>query len=207
MSETHRHARNCARAIAKGQPLRISPDLERYFHESPREIFAAFAGVAGNMAPAGKDETLAFGYLFVLQGLLQELRYRMDRGYADATALVADFQAMVARRAGDSQLDGRVLSFTAGALQQAGIDVSDIQRLNHVILQAELDMVLCSGGLRGKQLTYALLDERAPRAKSLPRDAALALLTSRYFRSHGPATVKDYVWWSGLITADCRVGC
>jgi hypothetical protein len=46
----------------------------------------------------------------------------MDRGYADATALVADFQAMVAQRARDSQLDGRVLSFTAGALQQAGID-------------------------------------------------------------------------------------
>ena len=122
MSETDRHARNCARAIARGQPLRISPDLERYFHESPREIFAAFDGVAGNMAPAGKDETLALGYLFVLQGLLQELRYRMDRGYADATALVTDFQAMVAQRAGDSQLDGRVLSFAAGALEQAGID-------------------------------------------------------------------------------------
>jgi hypothetical protein len=122
ISETHRHARNCARAIARGQPLRISPDLERYFHESPREIFAAFDGVADNMPPAGKDETLAFGHLFVLQGLLQELRYRMDRGYADATALVADFQAMVAQRARDSELDGRVLSFTAGALQQAGID-------------------------------------------------------------------------------------
>jgi hypothetical protein len=121
-SETHRHARNCARAVAKGQPLRISPDLERYFHEWPREIFAAFDGVADNMPPAGKDETLAFGYLFVLQGLLQELRYRMDRGYADAVALVADFQARVAQRAHDSQLDGRVLSFTAGALQQAGIE-------------------------------------------------------------------------------------
>jgi hypothetical protein len=74
------------------------------------------------MPPAGKDETLAFGYLFVLRGLLQELRYRMDRGYADATSLVVDFQATIAQRARDGQLDGRVLSFTAGALQQAGID-------------------------------------------------------------------------------------
>jgi hypothetical protein len=121
-SETHRHARNYAKAIARVQPLRISPDLERYFHESPREIFAAFDGVAGNLPPAGKDDSLAFGYLFVLQGLLQKLRYRMDRGYAAATALVADFQATVAQRARDSHLDGRVLSFTAGALQQAGID-------------------------------------------------------------------------------------
>jgi hypothetical protein len=122
ISETLRHARHCATAIARGQPLRISPDLDRYFHESPREIFAAFDGVVDNMPRAGKDESLAFGYLFVLQGLLQELRYRMDRGYADAAALVADFQAAVAQRARDRGLDGRVLSFTAGALQEAGID-------------------------------------------------------------------------------------
>lgn len=68
ISETHRHARSCARAIAKGQSVRISHDLERYFHESSREIFAAFDGVADNMPPAGKDDALAFGYLFVLQG-------------------------------------------------------------------------------------------------------------------------------------------
>jgi hypothetical protein len=121
-SETERHARRYARAIAKEQPLRISPDVEHYFHESPREIFAAFDGAADNMPPAGKDEALAFGYLFVLKGLLQELRYRMDRGYADAIALVDDFQAAVAQRARDGQLDGRVLSFMAGALQQAGIE-------------------------------------------------------------------------------------
>jgi hypothetical protein len=91
-------------------------------------------------------------------------------------------------------------------LQQAGIDVSDMARLNHIVSHAELDAVVCSGPMRGKQQTYALLDERAPRAKSLPREEAIALLTRRYFASHGPATVKDYVWWSGLTTADCRAG-
>ena len=91
-------------------------------------------------------------------------------------------------------------------LQQAGVDVSGVERLNHVIMRAELDMVICSGGLRGKQLTYALFDERAPRARSLPREEALALLTRRYFTSHGPATLKDYVWWSGLTTAEARAG-
>jgi hypothetical protein len=91
-------------------------------------------------------------------------------------------------------------------LQKAGVDVSGVERLNHVILHAELDMVMCSGGLRGKHLTYALFDERAPHARKLPREEALALLTRRYFTSHGPATLKDYVWWSGLTTAQVREG-
>lgn len=113
----------------QGQPLRISPDLERYFHESPREIFAAFDGVAGNMTPGGKDETLAFGYLFVLQGLLQELRHRMDRGYADATALVADFQAMVARQE----------RAVAKALAE-GVDLGEIG-LMHEVASQTVDVV------------------------------------------------------------------
>jgi hypothetical protein len=66
--------------------------------------------------------------------------------------------------------------------------------------------VICSGARRGKQFTYALLDERAPQAKTLERDEALAELTLRYFTSHGPATVQDCAWWSGLTQADIRSG-
>lgn len=73
-------------------------------------------------------------------------------------------------------------------------------------MRAELDGILCSGGRRGKQFTYALLDERAPHAKTLGREEALAELAGRYFTSHGPATVHDFVWWSGLTGADARVG-
>ena len=50
----------------------------------------------------------------------------------------------------------------------------------------------------GKQFTYALLEERVPAAKMTDRDEALAELTRRYFKSHGPATLQDFVWWSGL---------
>jgi hypothetical protein len=71
---------------------------------------------------------------------------------------------------------------------------------------AELDGVICSGARKGKQFTYALLEERAPRAKTLEREDALAELTRRYFRSHGPATLADFVWWSGLTMADARRG-
>jgi hypothetical protein len=78
--------------------------------------------------------------------------------------------------------------------------------LTFVTLYAELEAVICSGPRRGKQFTYALVDERAPKAAPLPRDEALATLTARYFRSHGPATIRDFVWWSGLSTADARRG-
>jgi hypothetical protein len=73
-------------------------------------------------------------------------------------------------------------------------------------MRAELDAVICSGARRGKQFTYALLDERAPHARILTRDEALVELTLRYFTSHGPATIADFAWWSGLTKADVRIG-
>ena len=73
-------------------------------------------------------------------------------------------------------------------------------------MHAELDAVVCSGALRGKQFTYALLDERAPGNRVLRRDEALAELTRGYLTSHGPAQLQDFVWWSGLTTTDARAG-
>lgn len=80
------------------------------------------------------------------------------------------------------------------------------QHLAHVMMHAELECLICSGPRVGKQFTYALVDERAPHAAALPRDEALATLVERFFRSHGPATVKDFAWWSGLTSADGRRG-
>jgi hypothetical protein len=82
----------------------------------------------------------------------------------------------------------------------------DGQRLPHLLMRAELDAVIGSGPRRGKQFTYALLRERAPKARTLDRDEAVAELSLRYFRSHGPAQVQDFVWWSGLTMADARTG-
>jgi hypothetical protein len=90
-------------------------------------------------------------------------------------------------------------------LEKAGLQSAGM-RLAYVMMRAELDGVVCSGPRRGKQFTYALLDERVPRARSLDRDEALAALAKRYFSSHGPATLRDYVWWSGLTTKDARAG-
>jgi hypothetical protein len=78
--------------------------------------------------------------------------------------------------------------------------------MGHIMAHAELDGIVCSGAMRGGQFTYALLDERAPRARTLPREEALAELTKRYFRSHGPATIQDFTWWSGLTIVDAKAG-
>lgn len=91
-------------------------------------------------------------------------------------------------------------------LEQAGIVIADLLRFTHLLIRAELDGIICSGGRQGKQFTYALLDERAPQPRSLDRDAALAELAKRYFTSHGPATLQDYVWWSGLTMTDAKAG-
>jgi hypothetical protein len=80
------------------------------------------------------------------------------------------------------------------------------QRLPHLIMQAELDGLIVSGPRRGKQFTYALLAERVPKAPTFDRTEALAELARRYFQSHGPAQVQDFVWWSGLTVADARSG-
>ena len=92
------------------------------------------------------------------------------------------------------------------ALNAAGIDANDGVRLAHILLRAELDGVICSGPRLGKQFTYALLEERAAAAKTIKRDEALAELTRRYFRSHAPATLQDFVWWSGLTVEDAKRG-
>jgi len=92
------------------------------------------------------------------------------------------------------------------ALQQAGIVADDTLRFTLLVMHAELDGIICSGARRGKQFTYALLDERVPQTGALDRDEALAECTRRYFTSHGPATAQDFAWWSGLSPADAKTG-
>ena len=122
-SPTDKLARRIAVALVNDAPA-LTPDLDLYLDSSPHEIFAAFAGAALNMPPRGKDEALAHGYLFLLQNLLERLRYRTDRGYQDAARLIADFQAAVAAQIEAGHVDGSILVFVAGALHQAKIPTS-----------------------------------------------------------------------------------
>jgi len=91
-------------------------------------------------------------------------------------------------------------------LDRARIGATGTQRLAHLMMRAELDGLVCSGVRRGKQSTYALLEERLPAAPALQRDEALAELARRYFATRGPATAQDFAWWSGLSAADAKRG-
>jgi hypothetical protein len=92
------------------------------------------------------------------------------------------------------------------SLLKAGITTDESLRMVYILMYAELEGIICSGERRGKQFTYALLDERVPPTKTLTREEGLAELTRRYFLSRGPATVKDFAKWSGLTVADAKEG-
>jgi hypothetical protein len=93
----------------------------------------------------------------------------------------------------------------AAELRRAGIP-TDGQRLIHLLNRSALDGLTCYAARRGKQFTFALLDEWAPGVRRLEHEESLAELAGRYFKSRGPATLRDFVWWSGLTAADARAG-
>lgn len=93
----------------------------------------------------------------------------------------------------------------ADVLLRAGIEARGLH-LGYILMRAELDAVLISGALSGRQQTYALFDDRVPDTASMDRDAALAELTRRYFTVRGPATTKDFATWSSLTVADATRG-
>lgn len=90
-------------------------------------------------------------------------------------------------------------------LSESGIQ-TDVQRLAHIFMWAELDCLITSGPRIGKQFTYSLFSKRVKNSKILGREQGLAELALRYFQSHGPAQLKDFSWWSGLLIKDAEQG-
>lgn len=82
---------------------------------------------------------------------------------------------------------------------------NDNNRVYHILMRAELDKLICSGETKGKQRTYALLEERVPEKKTLTKSEALFELAKRYFTTRGPATLQDFIWWSGLSANNARL--
>jgi hypothetical protein len=74
----------------------------------------------------------------------------------------------------------------------------------HLLLIHAMEGTVCLTGRSGKQHTFALLDEWIPKSREFEREAALAELARRYFTSHGPATLQDFMWWSGLTAKDAQ---
>lgn len=121
----------------------------------------------------------------------------------DQTTLTRSNDALARALQGGRQLTRDELRHV---LQEAGIAVEEVLRLTYLVMHAELEGIICSGPRRGKQFTYMLLAERAPQARTLEHDEALAELSRRYFMSRGPATVQDFAKWSGLTITESKRG-
>ncbi|MFC7272572.1 winged helix DNA-binding domain-containing protein [Paractinoplanes rhizophilus] len=108
---------------------------------------------------------------------------------------------------GDALAGGRRLtrSECMATLASGGIEVSG-QRGYHLLWYASQQGVTAIAPHVGKEQTFVLLDEWAPAPSRPSRAEALGLIALRYFRSHGPATRKDFAGWTGLTMADCKTG-
>lgn len=91
------------------------------------------------------------------------------------------------------------------ALDVKGIRMDD-HRLSYHIRMAEMAGTLCSGELLPMKATYALTTNKVGPRTEMDRDEALMRFTCKYFQSRQPATLEDFVWWSGLNMNDCRRG-
>ncbi|HWQ12560.1 MAG TPA: winged helix DNA-binding domain-containing protein [Roseiflexaceae bacterium] len=134
--------------------------------------------------------------------VVQRSAARLRQLGLDAPTIAASAEVLVRALEG-----GRRLTRPAvfAALESAGIATGG-QRGYHILTQLAYERLICFGPRDGRQPTFTLLDEWAPSARSLPRDEALATLALRYFTGHGPATLQDFMWWSGLTAADARAG-
>ena len=95
---------------------------------------------------------------------------------------------------------------TRAELGQALALVSQRLGLAYIVMNAELEGVICSGTMRGAQQTYALLDERVPRSGDAgsAKEGDAAELARRFFAGHGPASIQDLARWSSLTISQCR---
>lgn len=91
------------------------------------------------------------------------------------------------------------------ALNAAGISTEG-QRGAHMLGWNSAKGVICFGPRHGKQQSFVLLDEWLPQTKELDYDQSLSALVLCYFTSHGPATLKDFAWWSGLTKTEAKKG-
>ena len=91
------------------------------------------------------------------------------------------------------------------ALEKGGISTTG-QRGIHILQRLSMERMLCYGPPAEKQPTFALFDDWIRTSRQLDRDDALRTIAERFFVSHGPATLRDFVWWTGLTVADAKIG-
>ena len=113
---------------------------------------------------------------------------------------VRDILAQTAADKGSATKEDFVQALAARNIQM------DDHRLSYHMRMAEFTGTLCSGNLMPLKATYALTANKVRRTGRMDRDEALMHFTRKYFQSRQPATLEDFVWWSGLNVGDCRKG-
>lgn len=63
---------------------------------------------------------------------------------------------------------------------------------------------LVQGPLAGNQQLLVAFDEWIPNSRDLGREDGIAEFMLRYFRSHGPATLRDFAWWTQIPLTEVR---
>jgi len=139
---------------------------------------------------------------FSARRILAGMKSRLEQLELDRATLNRSAAIMEKALAGGNSLTREEL---LDIVRNAGISTVS-NRGSHILAWAELHQLICSGPSRRGKRTYALLPERVPEARRMSREESLAALTRRYFRSRGPATQKDFAWWSGLPLGEVREG-
>jgi hypothetical protein len=126
---------------------------------------------------------------------------RKQLGLDDST--LAKSQSILTR----ALTDGNILTRPQAMqlLEEADI-ATDAGRGYHILWYLSQSGVTYIGPMAAKQQTIGLLDEITPQGNNRKREDGIAELARRYFTSHGPATLQDFMWWSGLTSADGRNG-
>lgn len=118
----------------------------------------------------------------------------------DEIAGIREILAWTADEKGSATKEDFILSLAAKGIRM------DDHRLSYHIRLAEISGILCSGDLLPMKATYSLTENKVRPRRETDRDEALLTLTRKYFQSRQPATLEDFVWWSGLNISDCRRG-
>jgi hypothetical protein len=147
---------------------------------------------------AAKDARWMFELL--MPRVLSRIDGRLRQFGLDAEVLARSRKLIIKALQGGRQLRRDALY---GLLEAEGISTA-AQRGLHILVCLAHERLICFGVRQGKQPTFTLFDEWVPAAKPMARDEALAELARRYFTSHGPASLQDFIWWSGLTTSDAR---
>ncbi len=129
---------------------------------------------------------------------LEEARRRRERHHDFTADDVRRVFEVVAPRAAGGGVDRPAFQ---RACAEAGVDPSG-GRAYHILFTLIAQGELCYGPWNGTDQQIVLADEwlGAGLRERFGGDevAAIAELASRYFRTHGPASVRDFAWWTKL---------